>query len=73
MTDNIKVIKDGSWFWPALKCECGAVGCYDLTTDIGCRACLIARGKITVVTQQTMPIILTVTNVKLASPHANGG
>jgi len=62
MRDNPKVIKDGDWFWPGMKCECGSVGCYDLTTDIGCRPCLIARGKIVVVTQQTMPLTLTVPN-----------
>ena len=51
MRENQKVIKDGSWFWPEMKCECGAVGCYDLTTDIGCKSCLIARGKIVVTNQ----------------------
>lgn len=50
MMDSTKIIKDGLWFWPAMKCICGDIGCFDMTTDIGCRKCLIERGTIKVVT-----------------------
>lgn len=40
MDDNPKIIKDGQWFWPHMKCECGVIGCYDHTIKIACRECL---------------------------------
>jgi len=46
-----KTIKNGLGYWAEMKCGCGAIGCFDAMTAIGCKKCLVKSGHIGVVNE----------------------